>query len=276
MAEIKWITIREASELTERQPRTIRYHLQKFRDSQPSLRKLNNSIKYIAGDYDNSILMINQEFIFELYPSVKKRVAKGGAKGMQNDNAKGDVIAMQQTQPNVNEIEDLVQRRLKVMTEAHNREIENLKNAHADYLERLDKGAINMMNMHESEINRLQQSNQQQIKQLTTDKQYLQLQLNTKDETMKVLLDEMKALRIERGNINTDYVQIEQVETKREIEETNIINDVDEVVDTSPPGDDQTTKKTATENKEIEEMDIDEAIQKGMTFSEWLSRKNEK
>jgi len=275
MADIKWITIREASELTERQPRTIRYHLQKFRDSQPSIKKLNNSIKYISGDYDQSILMINEAFIFELYPSVKKRVAKGGAKAMQNDNAKGDVIAMQQPQPNVNEIEDLVQRRLKVMTEAHNREIDNLKSAHADYLERLDKGAINMMNMHESEITRLQQSNQQQIKQLTTDKQYLQLQLNSKDETVKVLLDEMKALRIERGNINTDYVQIEQVEPKQEIEETNIINDGDEV-DVSRVSRDHATKEPATENKEIEEMDIDEAIQKGMTFSEWLSRKNEK
>ena len=162
----QWITIREASELTGRQPRTIRYHSQKFRDSKPSLKKLNDCINYISGDYDQSILMINEAFIFELYPSVKKRVAKGGAKGMQNDNAKGGEIAMQQTQPNVNEIEDLVQRRLKVMTEAHNREIENLKSAHADYLERLDKGAINMMNMHESEITRLQQSNKQQIKQL--------------------------------------------------------------------------------------------------------------
>ena len=275
MADIKWITIREASELTGRQPRTIRYHIQKFKDSKPTIKKLNDSIKYIQDRYDQKLLMINEAFIFTLYPSVKKRVAKGNAKGMQNDNAKGDVIAMQQAQPNVNEIEDLVQRRLKVMSEAHNREIENLKSAHADYLERLDKGAINMMNMHESEITRLQQSNQQQIKQLTTDKQYLQLQLNSKDETMKMLLDEMKALRIERGNINTDYVQIEQVEPKKEIEETEIINDVDEV-DVSRVSRDHATKETATENKEIEEMDIDEAIQKGMTFSEWLSRKNEK
>lgn len=255
MSNIKWITIRQASELTDRQPRTIRYHLQKFKESKPSIKKLDNSIKYIQGDYDQSILMINEAFIFELYPSVKKRVAKGNAKGVQNDNDKGGAIAMQQTQPNVNEIEDLVQRRIKVMTEAHNRELENLKQAHADYLERLDKGAINMMNNHENEIGRLQQSNQQQIKQLSTDKQYLQLQLNSKDETMKILLEEMKQMRIERGNLNTDFVQIEEQKPINEIEEIEEIK--------------QPIVKEEPKAKNIE-IDIDEAIANGMTFTEWL------
>ena len=251
MSNIKWITIREASELTERQPRTIRYHLQKFKESEPALKKLNDSIKYISGDYDQSILMINEQFIFELYPSVKKRVAKGIAKGVQDDNVKGGAIAMQQAQPSINEIEELVERRLKVMTEAHTRELDNLKQAHNDYLERLDNGAINMMDNHKSEIIRLQQSNQQQIGQLSTDKQYLQLQLNSKDETMKILLDEMKHLRIERGNINTDFVQIEEQEEKPGIEEI-------EEIEVQP-------------KQEKKQMDIDEAIKKGMTFSDWLT-----
>lgn len=255
MSNIKWITIRQASELTDRQPRTIRYHLQKFKESKPSIKKLDNSIKYIQGDYDQSILMINEAFIFELYPSVKKRVAKGNVKGVQNDNDKGGAIAMQQAQPNVNEIEDLVQRRIKVMTDAHNRELDNLKQAHADYLERLDKGAINMMNNHENEIGRLQQSNQQQIKQLSTDKQYLQLQLNSKDETMKILLEEMKQMRIERGNLNTDFVQIEEQKPINEIEEIEEIK--------------QPIVKEEPKAKNIE-IDIDEAIANGMTFTEWL------
>mgnify|MGYP003147662676 FL=1 len=270
MADIKWITIKEASELTGRQPRTIRYHLQKYKDSKPTAKELDNSIKYIQDRYDQKLLMINEAFIFKLYPSVKKRVAKGSAKGMQNDNAKGNAITMQQpTQPSVNEIEDLVQKRMQVMAEAHKREIDNLKSAHADYLERLDKGAINMMNNHENEITRLQQSNQQQIKQLTSDKQYLQLQLNTKDETVKVLLEEMKQLRIQASNTNTDFVQIEQVESTPEIEETNIINE--DVSESTPSVDLATDKEPQTEQNE---MDIDDAIAKGMTFAEWLSLKN--
>ena len=265
MSDIKWITIKQASEITERQPRTIRYHLQKFRDSKPSLKKLNNSIKYIQGDYDQSILMINEAFIFELYPSVKKRVAKGTAKPMQNDNVKGGDIA----QPSISEIESLVQQRMKVLTDAHKREIENLQKAHSDYLERLDKGAINMMNNHENEIVRLQNASQQRIKELNNDKQYLQLQLNTKDETLKMLMEEMKQMRIERSNTNTDFVQIEQVEeTRNDIEETKIINEGDNVsasADHVSPGQQPSPKS---------EMDIDEAIAKGMTFSEWLSLKN--
>ena len=273
MAQIKWITIREASELTGRQPRTIRYHIQKFKEKKPSVKELNNCINYIEDRFDQKLLMINEAFIFKLYPSAKKRVAKGDEEGVKNDNMQSGAIASQQSQPNINEIEDLVQRRMKVMNEANNREVQNLKEAHANYLELLKSDVLNLMSNHQNEIVRLQESNQQQVKQLTNDKQYLQLQLNTKDETVKILLEEMKALRIERGNVNTDYVQIEQVEPKQEIEETNIINDVDEVVDTSPLGDDHATKKTATKNEENNQLDIDEAIQQGMTFADWLNRK---
>lgn len=255
MAKIKWITIREASELTGRQPRTIRYHIQKFKEKKPSVKDLNNCINYIEDRFDQKLLMINEDFIFKLYPSSKKGIAKGVEDGVKGDNMQSNVIAGQQAQPNVNEIEDLVQRRIKVMTEAHNRELENLKQAHADYLERLDKGAINMMNNHENEIGRLQQSNQQQIKQLSTDKQYLQLQLNSKDETVKILLEEMKQMRIERGNLNTDFVQIEEQKPINEIEE---IEEIEEPIVKEEP---------KAKNVEI---DIDEAIANGMTFTEWL------
>jgi len=272
MAQIKWITIREASELTGRQPRTIRYHIQKFKEKKPSVKELNNCINYIEDRFDQKLLMINEAFIFKLYPSAKKGIAKGVEDGVKDDNMQSGAIASQQSQPNINEIEDLVQRRMKVMNEANNREVQNLKEAHANYLELLKSDVLNLMSNHQNEIVRLQESNQQQVKQLATDKQYLQLQLNTKDETVKILLEEMKALRIERGNVNTDYVQIEQVEPKQEIEETKIINDVDEVAD-SRVSRDHATKETATENEENNQLDIDEAIQQGMTFADWLNRK---
>lgn len=267
MSENIYITIKEASEISGRQPRTIRYHLQKFRESSPTKKKLEESVKYEQDVYGNKILLINKAFIFELYPSIKKGVAKGNVKGGVIGNDEGSAIAMQKAQPDINEIEGLVQNRMKVMAEAHNREIDNLKQAHSEYLERLDKGAINMMNNHEAEIVRLQNTNQQMIKQLTTDKQYLQLQLNTKDETMKVLLEELKALRIERGNMNTDFIPIEQVQDQgAEIDEAEESKEEVEI----KPGENEVNENI----DEKIEMDIDEAIAKGITFSEWLNRKD--
>jgi len=58
---------------------------------------------------------------------------------VKNDNMQSGAIASQQSQPNINEIEDLVQRRMKVMNEANNREVQNLKEAHANYLELLKR-----------------------------------------------------------------------------------------------------------------------------------------
>ena len=76
---------------------------------------------------------------------------------------------------------------------------------------------------------------------------------------MKILLDEMKHLRIERGNINTDFVQIEEQEQKP------VIEDVEEIA----LGDNFKVEEEPKQEKK--QMDIDEAIKKGMSFSDWLT-----
>ena len=76
MTDIKWICIKSASKLTGRQPRTIRYHIQKFKETNPSIKELKESFKYIKDIHNQSMLMINEAFIFELYPSLKMGVPK--------------------------------------------------------------------------------------------------------------------------------------------------------------------------------------------------------
>lgn len=249
-----YITLKEATELTGKNPRTIRYHLQKFREVTNDKKILDSVFRYKEIDKDNYLLLINIDFIKKLYPAV---VNEGLKKTNEiKENVSTEPMKYDQTRPSPSEIEDLVQMRMKVMQDAHQKEIERLEKAHQDYLERLDAGAIRMIDQHNKVVDLLSKTNDS-----------LQKQLVAKDETARYLIEQIRELKQEKQITESSYIDIK--------------NDVEAELDNVASQHDPSNAETIQDAEPIDEAEqdtrpknIDEALSQGMSFADWMAGQN--
>lgn len=253
MSQNKYIPIKEAEQLTGKTARTIRYHLQKFKETTNNKKLLDSVFRYDKDDYDNDLLLINIAFLSKLYPGTMQRVEKG----LQDSNAK--VLQQDQTRPSANEIEELVQMRMKVMQDAHQKEIERLEKAHQDYLERLDAGAIRMIDQHNKVVDLLSKTNDS-----------LQKQLVAKDETARYLIEQIKELKQEKQIEESSYIDMTKV--KDDVEADLTLSGSAETIQEAEQVDE--IEQVQEQKKDNSPKDIDEALEQGMSFAEWMATQN--
>jgi hypothetical protein len=262
MSQKTYIPIKEAEQLTGKSARTIRYHLQKFKETTNNKKILDSVFRYDKDDYDNDLLLINIDFLNKLYPN---SIAMSGNR-LQDGNAK--VLQQDQTRPSASEIEDLVQMRMKVMQDAHQKEIERLEKAHQDYLERLDAGAIRMIEQHDKVVDLLSKTNDS-----------LQKQLVAKDETARYLIEQIRELKQEKQIEESSYIDMTNVKNEVEAEMDNVASQHDpseaDAVQEAEQVDEVREQSIEQPIKDNSPKDIDEALKKGMSFAEWMSRQND-
>jgi len=258
---MSWITLQQASNISGKSERTIRHYITQLRKKHAD--KFEGSYyKYDLQDNGKYTLVVKRSFI----------VGKESDSTSSKSNVKaGKVVSQTQqskvlSQPSVNEIEALTERRIRLLRESHKEEISRLKeevkrvedrhvkeldrqeDSHQKLLDTLDVAAVRMIEQHngttemsKGQVNRLEQ------------------QLIAKDEIMKQLLEDMRALRLERSDVVSNYIEVSDKPTDEQKEEA--LRDLEEI-------------EEVDNQEEIEDLEtkIDKAIDSDLSFADWLSR----
>jgi len=72
----QYITLKEAEKLTNKNPRTIRYHIAKYKENVTSEEQLHKMFKYKEDTIGNYVLYINKDFLNSIYPNEIERGLK--------------------------------------------------------------------------------------------------------------------------------------------------------------------------------------------------------
>lgn len=260
-----WITLKQASNISGKSERTIRHYVTKVR-------------KEFGDKYENDYYKYELQATGKYTLVVKHSFITGKDVANKTSNANDSVSKVAKelkdartVNPGLNEIEELVERRSKIINERHETELKRVEQRHREEMERLDTnnnklldtlevGAIRMIDQHNSttdmlkgQVNRLEQ------------------QLLAKDEIMKGLLDDMRAIRLERNEVVSNYIDVPSVPTEEQKNEALRDEVFEEVIE-----DEQTDLDNEIEvniNRDELESEIDKAIKNNMSFADWLSRK---
>ena len=239
-----WITLKQASNISGKSERTIRYYITQLRKKHGDKYE-NEYYTYQLQDNGKRSLLVKRSFISGKKQNVdsSNKVANVSNVATQVDETKKVIV-----EPNINDIEALVERRIKLVRDMHKEELERIDNQHKTLLDNLEVGAIRMIEQHnrttdmlKGQVNRLEQ------------------QLISKDEIMKTLLEDMRAMRLERNETVSNYIDVANTKPTDENEDS-LIDELEDIEDINEE-----------EDKKVQE-DIDKAIESDMSFAEWMKR----
>ena len=246
-----WITLQQASNISGKSERTIRHYITQVRKKHGDKFE-NDYYTYQLQENGKYTLLVKRSFITGRSERLaNKNVSQSVAKVVSQDEAGDESVV--KSQPSLNEIEDLVDKRVKLIREMHKEEIERIEGNHNKLLEQLEVGALRMIDQQnrttellKGQVNRLEQ------------------QLLAKDELVKTMIEEMRAMRLERNETVSNYIDVAS-STPSEEQKTEAFEDV---INESDLDDFESNDADGLNNE------IDDAINSNMTFAEWMERSN--
>lgn len=239
-----WITLKQASNISGKSERTIRYYITQLRKKFGDKYE-NEYYTYQLQDNGKRSLLVKRSFVSgkKTITDNSNSVASVSKVARQSDEPKKIIV-----EPGINDIEQLVERRIKLVREMHKEELDRIDNQHKTLLDNLEVGAIRMIDQHnrttdmlKGQVNRLEQ------------------QLIAKDEIMKTLLEDMRTMRLERNEVVSNYIDVADTKPINK-EEQVTIDELDDIEDINEEDD-----------KSVQD-DIDKAIDSNMSFAEWMKR----
>lgn len=246
-----WITLQQASNISGKSERTIRHYITQVRKKHGDKFE-NDYYTYQLQENGKYTLLVKRSFITGRSEKLANNSASQPVARVdsQEEIKTGNIV---RSQPTLDEIEDLVEKRVKLIREMHKEEIERIEGSNNKLLEQLEVGALRMIDQHnrttellKGQVNRLEQ------------------QLIAKDELVKTMIEEMRAMRLERNETVSNYIDVAS-STPSEEQKTEAFEDV---INEADLDDFESNDADGLDNE------IDDAINSNMTFAEWMERSN--
>lgn len=260
-----WITLKQASNISGKSERTIRHYVTQVRKKFGDKFE-NDYYKYELQPNGKYTLIVKHSFITGKDVANKTSNANASVSNVAND-----LKTSRNVNPGLNDIEELVERRTKIINERHELELKRIEQRHREEMERLDSNNNKLLDTLEVGAVRMIDQHNNTTDMLKGQVNRLEQQLLAKDEIMKGLLDDMRAIRLERNEVVSNYIDVPSVPTEEQKNEALRDEVFQEVIDEEQIDLDDKIEDNINRNEL--ESDIEKAIENNMTFADFLSRK---
>jgi len=139
--QMKWYNIIQASNSTGKSTRTIRVHLQKWKEANPQKNRHASVFRYVEDDKGTKRLHISEAFLHAQFDIAGSRVADGLQKQVEDSNADRHPPIDMQTKWEEREkaLREYHQKQVEELKQAKNETIEVLKDQVKSYDDKLNK-----------------------------------------------------------------------------------------------------------------------------------------